>query len=65
MDLEKKLPGILDYFDAVDLLALVTLLSVLVLVAVDGLSLESEVVKAVVYTSIVTMFGSKVLKGVK
>lgn len=63
MSIDEKLPGLLDHFDAVDLLALVTLLSVLALAAFDGLSLETRIVKTIVYACIMTMFGAKVLKG--
>jgi len=59
------LPGLLDYFDAVDIIALIVLLFVLTSASFDGLRLNNEVVKFIVYSCIVTLFGTKVLKGVK
>ncbi len=59
------LPGLLDYFDAVDIIALIVLLFVLTSASFDGLQLNNEVVKLVVYSCIVTLFGTKVLKGFK
>jgi len=59
------LPGLLDYFDAVDIIALIVLLFVLTSASFDGLRLNNEVVKFVVYSCVVTLFGTKVLKGVK
>ena len=59
------LPGLLDYFDAVDIIALVVLLFVLTSASFDGLRLNNEVVKFVVYSCIVTLFGTKVFKGIK
>ena len=60
-----NLPGLLDYFDAVDVIALIVLLFVLTSASFDGLRLDNEVVKFVVYSCIVTLFGTKVLKGIK
>lgn len=59
------LPGLLDYFDAVDIIALILLLFVLTSASFDGLRLNNEVVKFVVYSCVVTLFGTKVLKGIK
>jgi len=59
------LPGLLDYFDAVDIIALIVLLFVLTSASFDGLRLNNEVVKFVVYSCVVTLFGTKVLKGIK
>jgi len=59
------LPGLLDYFDAVDIIALIVLLFVLTSASFDGLKLNNEVVKFVVYSCVVTLFGTKVLKGIK
>lgn len=59
------LPGLLDYFDAVDIIALIILLFVLTSASFDGLRLNNEVVKLVVYSCIVTLFGTKVFKGIK
>lgn len=59
------LPGLLDYFDAVDIIALIVLLFVLTSASFDGLRLNNEVVKFVVYSCIVTLFGTKVFKGIK
>ena len=58
-------PGLLDYFDAVDVIALIVLLFVLTSASFDGLRLSNEVVKFVVYSCIVTLFGTKVFKGIK
>ena len=60
-----NLPGLLDYFDAVDIIALIILLFVLTSASFDGLRLNNEVVKLVVYSCIVTLFGTKVFKGIK
>jgi len=60
-----NLPGLLDYFDAVDIIALIVLLFVLTSASFDGLKLNNEVVKFVVYSCVVTLFGTKVLKGIK
>ena len=60
-----NLPGLLDYFDAVDIIALIVLLFVLTSASFDGLRLNNEVVKFVVYSCIVTLFGTKVFKGIK
>jgi len=60
-----NLPGLLDYFDAVDIIALIVLLFVLTSASFDGLRLNNEVVKFVVYSCVVTLFGTKVLKGIK
>lgn len=65
MGFEEVLPGLLDHFDAVDILALIILLFVLTLAAINGLSLETGIVKTIVYACIGTLFGSKVYKGFK
>lgn len=60
----KFLPGILDYFDAVDILALIVLVYVLTLASFGGLQLGQEMVQIIIYVCLLTLFGTKVVKGV-
>lgn len=57
------LPGILDYFDAVDILALIVLLFTLTLVNFGNLELSQRMINVIIYICLGTMFGNKFIKG--
>lgn len=61
----KKLPGLLDEFDAVDIFALIILLVVLTLASFGSLDLGEEIIKVTIYTCLTVLFGTKVVKGVR
>ena len=61
----KYLPGLLDYFDAVDILALIVLVFALTLASFGNIELGQEVVQNIIYACLFTLFGTKVLKGVR
>ena len=61
----KYLPGLLDYFDAVDILALIVLVYILTLASFGGLQLGQEMVQNIIYACLLTLFGTKVVKGVR
>ena len=61
----KYLPGLLDYFDAVDILALIVLLFTLSLASFGNIELGQEMVQNIIYACLITLFGTKVVKGVR
>ena len=61
----KYLPGLLDYFDAVDILALIVLVYILTLASFSSLQLGQEMVQNIIYACLITLFGTKVVKGVR
>ena len=61
----KHLPGILDYFDAVDIFALIILLFTLTLVSFGGIELSQNMVQNIIYACLITLFGTKAVKGVR
>jgi len=61
----KYLPGLLDYFDAVDILALIVLLFTLSLASFGSIELGQEMVQNIIYACLITLFGTKVVKGAR
>ena len=59
------LPGLLDYFDAVDILALIILVFTLALASFGNIQLGQEMVQNIIYACLLTLFGTKVVKGVR
>lgn len=59
---DRTLPGGLKSGDLTDIMAMVVLLVTLTLVSVGSLDLQNDMVKMIIYASLATLFGTKVLK---
>lgn len=52
----------MERFDYIDLFALIVIIATFTLASIDGISLQTEIVRITVYAALATLFGTKVLK---